>query len=145
MNPTLKDLYLSEDWAKYKRGVEGSFGGTVLMIHEAPWDIVEGTAGSTLSEYSDAAIFTIGRVGGEGYDLKRGNSDGIDNQDAPGKDYLGLTETESSVLEGLKARKAAGEISKIIVLIEGYIFMDGDYYVAVEISSSARMVCGLAP
>ncbi|MBQ4427005.1 MAG: glycoside hydrolase family 3 protein [Oscillospiraceae bacterium] len=117
VNPELTALYTSEDWAQYKRGTEGSFGGTALMIHEAPWSVVDAAAGSTLAQYGDAAIFTIGRVGGEGYDLKRGNSDGIDNGDGLGHDYLGLNENEISVLEGLKAKKAAGEIKKIIVLI----------------------------
>ena len=127
LNPTLKELYTSDDWKQYKRGTEGSFGTTYLMIREAPWNVVDEAAGSTLAEYGDAAIFIIGRVGGEGYDLNRGNSDGIDMGDGLGYDYLGLNANEISVLEGLKARKAAGEIKKIIVLINYAGMIEGSF------------------
>ncbi len=127
LNPTLIDCYESEDWAQYKRGMEGEFGTTTLMIHEAPWDVVANAAGDSFAQYGDAAIFSVGRVGGEGYDLNRGVGDGIDNGDGLGHDYLGLNENELSVLEGLKKKKASGEISKIIVLINYAGMIEGDF------------------
>ena len=127
VNPTLTKNYTSEDWAQYKRGNDQNFGATVLKINEAPWDVVNAAAGDSFVQYGDAAIFTVGRVGGEGYDLNSGNNDGIDNGDGLGNDYLGLNENELSVLEGLKEKKANGEISKIIVLINYAGMMEGNF------------------
>ncbi|MCR5546419.1 MAG: glycoside hydrolase family 3 C-terminal domain-containing protein [Lachnospiraceae bacterium] len=127
VNPTLTENYLSEDWAQYKRGNDENFGATVLKVNEAPWSVVDKAAGDSFVQYGDAAIFTVGRVGGEGYDLNSGNNDGIDNNDGLGNDYLGLTENELSVLEGLKEKKAAGEISKIIVLINYAGMLEGSF------------------
>ena len=127
VNPDLQAAYTSEDWAQYKRGSEGKFGTTTLMIHEAPWTVVDEAAGSSFAQYGDAAIFVVGRVGGEGYDLIGVGGDGIDNGDGLGPDYLGLNENELSVLEGLKAKKAAGEIKKIIVLVNYAGMIEGDF------------------
>ena len=127
VNPDLQAAYTAEDWAQYKRGSEGKFGTTTLMIHEAPWTVVDEAAGSSFAQYGDAAIFVVGRVGGEGYDLIGVGGDGIDNGDGLGPDYLGLNENELSVLEGLKAKKAAGEIKKIIVLINYAGMIEGDF------------------
>lgn len=135
VNPTLQEAYASEDWAQYKRGSEGSFGTTTLMINEAPWDVVEAAAGDSLSEYGDAAIFVVGRVGGEGYDLIDTGGDGIDNGDGLGPDYLGLNANELSVLEGLKEKKAAGEIDRIVVIINYAGMIEGDFLSDPEIDS----------
>lgn len=127
VNPELQTAYTSEDWAQYKRGSEGKFGTTTLMIREAPWTVVDEAAGSSFAQYGDAAIFVVGRVGGEGYDLIGVAGDGIDNGDGLGPDYLGLNENELSVLEGLKAKKAAGEIKKIIMVINYAGMIEGDF------------------
>ena len=127
LNPSLIDAYTSEEWAQYKRGSEGKYGTTTLMIHEAPWSVVDQKTGSSFAQYGDAAIFVVGRVGGEGYDLIGVGGDGIDNGDGLGPDYLGLNANEISVLEGLKAKKAAGEIKKIIVLVNYAGMIEGDF------------------
>lgn len=136
LNPTLIEKYTSEEWAQYKRGQEGKFGTTTLMIHEAPWSVVDAAAGSSLAQYGDAAIFIVGRVGGEGYDLIGVGGDGIDNGDGLGPDYLGLNANELSVLDGLKARKAAGEIKKIIVLINYAGMIEGDFLADPDIDAA---------
>ncbi len=127
LNPALKDAYMSEDWAQYKRGTEGQFGTTTVVIREAPWTVVDEKCGSSFAQYGDAAIFVVGRVGGEGYDHIKTNGDGVDSGDGLGPDYLGLNANELSVLEGLKAKKAAGEISKIIVLINYSSMIEGGF------------------
>lgn len=126
LNPVLEEQYGSDAWGQYKRSKEGEYGQTTLLINEAPWQVVEEAAGSSISEYGDAAVFVVGRVGGEGYDLSRKGGDGIDKKDGLGPDYLGLNENELSVLEGLKKRKAAGEISKIIMIFNYAGMMEGD-------------------
>ena len=117
LNPTLQASYTSEAWAVYKRSVVGNFNNAVITINEAPWDVVSKAAEDSFALYGDAAILTIGRVGGEGLDLIRMDCDGIDIGDGLGPDYLGMNANELSVLEGLKALKAQGKIQKIIVLV----------------------------
>lgn len=127
INPVLTKQYTSEDWAQYKRRNAGSYSTSRLLINEAPWSVVDAAAGDSLAQYGDAAIFVVGRVGGEGYDLLGITEDGIDNHDGLGKDYLGLNANEWSVLQGLKEKKAAGEISRIIVLINYSSMIEGDF------------------
>ncbi len=129
VNPTLTEKYSSEDWAQYKRGLDGSFGTTTLTIHEAPWSVVDAAAGSSFAQYGDAAIFVAGRVGG----------DGIDNNDGLGSDYLGLNANELSVLEGLKAKKAAGEIKKIVVLVNYAGMIEGDFLSDPDMSGQSAL------
>ena len=43
------------------------------------------------------------------------------------RDYLGLNANEWSVLQGLKEKKAAGEISRIVVLINYSSMIEGDF------------------
>lgn len=127
INPVLTKQYTSEDWAQYKRRNAGSYSTSRLLINEAPWSVVDAAAGDSLAQYGDAAIFVVGRVGGEGYDLLGITEDGIDNHDGLGKDYLGLNANEWSVLQGLKEKKAAGEISRIVVLINYSSMIEGDF------------------
>lgn len=115
-------------WFDYARGTSGSYGGTVLKINDAPWDIYQSIAGTTLDEYNNA-IVVFGRIGGEGYDLirKGGEGDAIDNNDGLGYDYLGLNQNELSILTGLKALKDEGKIKKIIVLINYSSMIEGSF------------------
>lgn len=125
LNPTLEASYTSEEWKQYKRSSSGSWGNTALLINNAPWDVVDAACGSSFVEYGDAAVMVIGRVGGEGYDLIRRGSDGIDNGDGLGSDYLGLSATEISILDGLKQLKAEGKIKKIVVLLNYAGMLEG--------------------
>ncbi len=127
LNPTLKEKYASDEWKQYKRATEGKYGTTTFKINDAPWDVVNAAAGDTFQEYGKAAIYTVGRIGGEGYDLIFKGCDGIDNGDGLGTDYLGLTSTELGVLKGLKALKDANKIEKIIVLINYASMIEGDF------------------
>ena len=57
----------------------------MITINEAPWDVVSKAAEDSFATYGDAAILTIGRVGGEGLDLIRMDCDGIDIGDGLGR------------------------------------------------------------
>ena len=138
VNPTIQALYTSDDWAQYKRGSEnlGSFGNNLLSINDAPWSAFDADARSSVSQYGDAAIMVIGRIGGEGTDLLGKSKDGIDNGDGIGLDYLQLNVNETSILDGLKEMKASGEIKHIIVLINYAGMIEGDFLADPDIDAA---------
>lgn len=120
MNPTLKENYSSKDvWysSTYRRSSKGWGGSGGRSINDVPWDVVDEAAGSTFADYSDAAIYVVGRIGGEGSDLNSKSLDGIDNNDGLGKDYLGLNANERSMLQGLSDARESGEFDRLIVII----------------------------
>lgn len=131
LNPVLKENYAKSGvWGSdsgYMRKAQGWGSEVVRKVNDVPWDVVESAAESSFATYGDAAIFTCGRIGGEGSDLTGHGNDGIDNGDGIGNDYLGLTETELSVLRGLKEQKDAGVFKKIIVIINYASMMEGDF------------------
>lgn len=101
---------------------------TKVHIGDAPWDAIEKTEGfKDIANYGDAAIYIIKRTGGEGYDLPAtsGRNEQYGNLDyaAPSEndgmygDYLQLSETEISVLEGLKSLKEQGTVKKIVLIL----------------------------
>ncbi len=106
VNPTLWDFYLTGEGAAYSRSA-GQGETSALMgsfvIGEAPWSIYTDTVKDSIAAYGDAVIIPISRIGGEGSDAKF--------------TYLQLDENEKSMLQGVADLKAAGKISKIIVLI----------------------------
>ena len=126
INEDLENKYMSEEWAQYKRGTDGRFGQTKVRINGAPWDVVGPACENSLKEYGDVAFFVVSRIGGEGYDLLSG-IDGQDKGDGLGNDYLGLSATEESVLKGLKEKKDAGIIKKIIVVINYSSMVEADF------------------
>ncbi|MBQ2069509.1 MAG: glycoside hydrolase family 3 C-terminal domain-containing protein, partial [Bacilli bacterium] len=125
VNPTLWDYYDTGAGAAYRR-TQGSVGAGVKgprTIGDAPWIEVDSANGSTFAQYGDVALFMISRVGGEGSDSPRGSyslnkltdSDGTGGDSTNGE-YLALSPVEKGVLEGLKAKKDAGVIKKVVVI-----------------------------
>ena len=108
VNQSLIDFYQANKSKYASQGREED-----SLINDAPWsDITSNNLESSIKEYGDAAFFILTRVGGEANDMTRtGVSDVEDG------DYLKLSVNEISVLKGLKALKDAGEIKKIIVLV----------------------------
>ena len=101
---------------------------TKVNIGDAPWDAVKATDGyADIATYGDAAIYIIKRTGGEGYDLPATSGQNAQygnlNYAAPSTndgmngDYLQLSETEISVLNGLKELKAQGTVKKVILIL----------------------------
>lgn len=99
----------------------------VLYNGDVPWNVLTGVTGfeNSIVEYGDAAIFVLGRVGGEGGDLRMTNFS--TEEDATDGDYLRLTPKEASVLEGLKAKKDSGVIKKIVLLINSSNNLSADF------------------
>ncbi len=101
---------------------------TKVNIGDVPWSVLEGAEGfADVAAYGDAAIYIIKRTGGEGYDLPATSGKnaqyGNVNYAAPSEndgvfgDYLQLSETEISVLNGLKALKEQGTVKKIVLIL----------------------------
>lgn len=124
VNSTLWDWYSSH--SEYFR-VLGSTGAGltgVTTIGEAPWTEVDAAMGTSYQQYGDAAIVVLSRVGGEGADMPRGTkslSQLVDNDGSKGDstegDYLKLSPNEIALLKGLKAEKDAGNIDRIVLLM----------------------------
>ena len=134
VNASLWDWYAAQ--TQYKR-VMGSTGAGVTGIKvmgEAPWNEVDAALGTTYQQYGDAAIVVLSRVGGEGSDMPRygrslsqmddANGSAGDNTDG---DYLKLSPKEKVLLSGLKAEKDAGNIEKIVVLLNTTNQIEADF------------------
>ncbi len=126
VNGTLWDWYSAEEQQIYRR-TTGSTGRGVIgakTIGEAPWSAVQAANGTTFAQYGDAALVFIARLGGEGSDMPRGEYSMSKLDDADGSagdtvdgDYLKLSPVEQDLLRGLKAEKDAGNIQKIILIL----------------------------
>ena len=136
VNPGLKEDY--DVWGKPgQSGWTGTTPGgpyasassvSQVVIGDAPWNVVQTSDGyGQISQYGDAAIYIISRSGGEGYDLPAtsgeheeygnvGNSH-ISSNDGTNGDYLQLSPTEISVLEGLQELKKAGTVKKVVLIL----------------------------
>ena len=125
LNEKLANDYAT--WSKDKAYAPAS-SITNVNIGDVPWATVEQSEGfKDVATYGDAAIYVIKRTGGEGYDLPATSGTfsqyGNENyakpsiNDGVNGDYLQLSETEKSVLEGLKTLKKEGKVKKIVLLL----------------------------
>lgn len=123
VNEPLWNFYESGNGSKDKgygllqKGSSGISTNEPLYTREVPWNIVEGDSGvkSSFSTYNDAAIFVLGRSGGEGGDLS--NAGTSPDNDTIGGDYLQLSEVEKGVLDKLIEEKHKGTFNKVVLLI----------------------------
>ncbi len=110
--------YASGNYGNTRNGM-GTDGPMIETVGEVPWSVVNNDV-TNVSEYGDAAFFSITRYAGEGNkDLNHNGTTDTYNGDS-----LTLSTDELGVLAGLKAKKDAGEISKIIVIINATATVD---------------------
>ena len=87
-------------------GYDAVMGGLKRTRKEVSWSLLQNDPrdpiGETVSAYGDVAIYTVGRITGEGGSLS---------------DELNLTAEEQSVLQGLSELRSAGKIKKVILVI----------------------------
>ncbi len=109
VNPTLWDFYLTGEGSTYNRtaasGESAALAGQA-SIAEVPVDVYPGDVKDSFVQYGDAAIITLSRVGGEGYDLE-----------FRAYNYLALSQEEQEMLKWAAEMKAAGTIKSIVVLL----------------------------
>ena len=122
VNPTLWDWYGSKDAEKLMKNIEKasgqSKGESAVLAGQAPIleiDIADypDNVKNSISEYGDAVIITISRVGGEGYDCSFPGYEG----EANAQNYLELNANELKLLQYATDLKAQGKIQNIVVLI----------------------------
>ena len=104
VNQALWDFYLTGEGSDYVRDGGGFSSGA--KVGEAPWSAYTEEVLASVGDYSDAAIVTLSRVGGEGVDLTFLE-----------ENYLALDANEKDMMTNLSRLKAEGKIKKIIVLI----------------------------
>ncbi len=120
VNQTLWDFYLTGEGSQYVRDGGGFTSGA--KVGEAPWSAYTSEVLDSVADYSDAAIVTLSRVGGEGVDLTFLE-----------ENYLALDANEKDMMTNLAKLKAEGKIKKIVVLINSsnplqMDFMKGNPY-----------------
>jgi len=113
VNETLWNFYLGEDMAQYER--DGGGFTSSAAVGEVPWSVYTDEVKNSVTQYKDAAIVMFSRVGGEGVDLNFEEN------------YLELNQDEKDLLAGLSGMKAAGDVEKIIVLLNTANTLEVDF------------------
>ena len=119
LNPTLVDSYQSNRSGE-GRADSPAIGATVtgLAIGETPLNMYSADIRESYSQYNDAAIIVISRLGGEGWDLPRRqlNPDGtpVEGSKDGGQHYLELDKNEEALIDDVIN---CGKFDKVILLI----------------------------
>lgn len=112
VNGTLWDFYASytgkDGYTRSSGGLMG-MGATAdsIFVAEVPQADYPAEVTASYSDYNDAAIVVISRVGGEGNDMPTGAF-------GDGTKYLALQDTEKELLQAIQA---SGQFDKVIALI----------------------------
>lgn len=106
VNGTLWNFYNEGAGAEYRRTAAAMFSDSVTTIGEVPWNVYTDEVIDSVSEYGDAAIVVLSRIGGEGNDL-----------DFESYNYLELDQNEKDMLSAISKMKSEGKVKKIVVLI----------------------------
>ncbi len=112
------------------RGFISAMGAATFtgdIIAEVPVADYPASLESSYAQYGDAAIVFIGRVGGEGCDLPTDMSEHATTEDDKNKTYLELDSREIDMLKLVKARKDAGEVKKIVAVLNTANALEVDF------------------
>lgn len=117
VNPVMWSFYREGAGSKYGWQEAGGslnnyiFNNEEFLVNEVPMSAFTDAEWDSVSTYGDAAIMVIGRVCGEGKDLPvAGASDA-------GGNVLSISKEEKDILAKLAELKAAGKLSKIVLLL----------------------------
>ena len=115
INKTMWDFYAANTGPgkSYRRTTrEGNCTeNQTLSVNEIPWSNYTSKELDSFKVYGDAAIIVLARTGGEYSDLK---THGVDTH---GKNYLNLSDTETSLFRNVISLKQNGTFEKVILLI----------------------------
>jgi beta-glucosidase len=117
VNQTLIDFYATGKGSSYKRSVQDGALNNLIKdnstsyVREVPLSEYTSAEWGSVSNYGDAAIVMLGRIGGEGGDIPWFNSgDGNGNQ-------LELTQEEKDLFSKIKDLKDKNTVKKIVVVL----------------------------
>jgi|LAHS01.1.fsa_nt_gb beta-glucosidase len=114
INPTLESFYQNYG-VTYKNATSGSKEGdpnyVEYKVNEVPFDKVRSSADSSVSQYGDAAIYVISRLGSENGDTDFNTSECLENN------YQDLTHEEVDTLTALEQYKKDGKIKSIVLVL----------------------------
>lgn len=116
INPTMKAFYLDEKQSGAPRKANSSdldSGKTLtIAVGETPFRMYTDSVKNSWSDYSDAALVLLTRVGGEGFDLPR-TMEGVEGAADPADTYLELDQNECDLL----AAVCEAGFQRVVVLI----------------------------
>lgn len=117
-NPNLKSFYESSESGSGRTDnpkMENN-GLIALKIGETPWNSYSSNVINSFSQYNDAALIVISRIGGEGWDLPRTmvDKDGnlIEGARSTEDHYLQLDDNETTLIKEVSQR-----FEKVIIII----------------------------
>lgn len=116
VNETLWDFYDTGDGAAYKSDRGGTVTTAGATTSEVPWSAYTDEVKKSVSDYGDAALVMISRVGGEGADATY-----------DGENYLALDDNEKEMLSNLAQMKKDGTVKKIVLLINSANALQVDF------------------
>ena len=131
VNETLWDFYESGEGSHFERQSFGMIAHSSQVVSEVPWEIYTEHVKSSVKQYGDAAIVMLSRVGGEGVDLEFTKTN-----------YLELDQNEKDMLREISGMKQAGEIQKVIVLINSANALQMDFMQSEEFDIDAVLWIG---
>lgn len=110
-------------------------------VNDINWAEVSKNAGADFAAYGDAAIVTLVRIAGEGFDMPTENRSATsDLEDASmNNDYLTLNDNEKSLLKGLAEAKGK-TFQKIIVLINTANEMETEFLDTLTWEETATLI-----
>lgn len=128
LNDELWRFYESGDGSDYKRRGQRTGGwpdsNTKWYVNECPWSVIENSGvTSTFSDYGDAAIVVISRVGGENSDLYNSTENTMENGA-----YLALTDEEKQLLSKVVEYRKNGTFKRTVLVVNtGNTIQFGDF------------------
>ena len=134
VNPSLWKWYADKTDSVRTNSVNGL--QKTYTTNEAEWSDVVSANQSEFSSYGDAAIVTLTRDSGEGFDVTTRGSDGLDGS------YLSITRQEQELLRGLTQLKKEDVFKRVIVLLNSAVPIQLDFLSTPDIDVDACLWIG---
>ena len=131
VNKKLWNFYSKGEGSKYARKTAGMVAEEGEKTTEVPWNVYTDDVKDSVASYGDAAIVVLSRIGGEGADL-----------DFKETNYLALDDNEKEMLQNVAEMKKAGQVKKIVVLINSANTLQVDFLKNNEYDVDACMWIG---
>lgn len=134
VNSDLWDWYKARTNNRRTNTVEGLV--KTYKMNECEWSDVSAANSGNFSSYGDAAIITLSRDSGEGFDVSTRGSDGLNGS------YLSVTKQEYDLLKGVTQLKSSGVFKSVIVLLNSAVPMQLDFLFDKDVKVDACLWVG---